>query len=340
MTFTQRPIPSLRAQLERCVPDAVALASRTSIVLTPRDKALLEAIYNQGFLTADIVELAFFPPQIERRSPSSCAYERLRQLWLSGYVERVEVPTTRKRGHRPLLYAIGRAALPVLTARLERSTSVIQQRRLGRLDVRALDHDLMAARLWACLHRNLPTTRLTGWRWTPERTLRAQRLRVKPRGSRLPLAFLPDAYAEFDYPSGAVQCCVVEIDNATLPLRRFKRKLRAFEAFLSQGRFEAWSGHDNFEVLILASSRNRMHHLHQAAREVVDGPGWSAYSFATFDVLDPTTFPYGWWPLDHDDEHDTVGLYFPQAYEVGEYGPDGERERPQPAPPTEPEEAA
>jgi hypothetical protein len=296
---------------------------------------LLQAIYDQGFLTTELIELAFFPPQHERRSPSSCAYDRLRQLWLAGYVERVEVPTTRKRGRQPLLYAIGRAALPVLTARLDVTAGAIQQRRLGRLDARAIDHDLMAARLWACLYRDVPATRLTGWRWTPERALRAQRLKVKPKGSRFPLPFLPDGYAEFDYPSGAVQCCVVEIDTGTLPLRRFKRKLRAFEAFQAQGLFEAWSGHAEFEVLVLTGSPNRMRHLHAAAREVLDERAWRAYSFATFDVLDPTTFPDGWWPLDHDDEHDTVGLYFPQAYEAGEYGPDGQPERQQPAPPKE-----
>ena|SRR5437867_3650445 len=92
---------SLRAHLQRCVPDGKALSSRTSLVLTERDEALLEAIYNQGFLTAGLIELAFFPPQHERHSHSSCAYDRLRQLWLWNYVERVELPTTRKSGRHP-----------------------------------------------------------------------------------------------------------------------------------------------------------------------------------------------------------------------------------------------
>jgi hypothetical protein len=298
-------------------------------VLTNRDQALLAAIYNQGFLTAEIVELAVFPPQADRRSPSSCAYDRLRQLWLSGYLERVEIPTTRKRGRRPLLYAIGREAIPVLTARLGVSAGVIQQRRIGKLDVRAVDHDLQAARLWAHLYRYVPTTRLTAWRWTPERSLRAMHLRVKPKGDKFPLPFLPDAYVEFDYPSGAVQCCVVEIDNGTLPLRRFKRKLRAFEAFQTQGLFEEWSGHEDFEVLVLTGSRARLRHLHHAAREVIDNDAWPYYAFATFDALQPQHFPGDWWPLDRGHEDDPCGLFFDQAHEVGGYGPDGAPEFPQ-----------
>ncbi len=313
----------LRSHLERCVPEPRALASRASVVLTGRDEALLEAIYNQGFLTAEIVELAFFPPTADRRSHSSCAYDRLRQLWLAGYVERVEVPTTRRRGRRPLLYAIGRAAVPVLTARLGVAADVVQQRRIGRLDVRAVDHDLQAARLWANLHRHVPTTCLTGWRWLPERALRSRRLHVKPAGTPFPLPFLPDAYAELTYPDGDVQCCVVEIDNGTLPLRRFRRKLVAFEAFLAQGLFERFSGHDEFDVLVLACSRGRMRHLHRVAREAVAEERWPYYVFATFEALRPETFPGDLWPLESDDEDETCSLLFEQAYTDEGHGPGG-----------------
>ena len=328
--------PVLRSQMERLLPSPAARSAAAGLVLTPRDRALLAAMYRQGFLTADIVELAFFPPQQSasdgqpRQSPSSCAYDRLRSLWLAGYVERVEVPTTRKRGRRPLLYTIGRGAVPVLTAQLGVSSGVVQQRRISRLDVRAVDHDLQAARLWANFHRYVPTTRLTGWRWLPERALRAKRLRVRPADGTYPLPFLPDAYVELDYPDGTTQCCVVEIDNGTLPLRRFKRKLRGFEAFLAQGLFERISGRTEFDVLILTCSSGRMHHLHRAAREAVAEDRWPYYVFATYEVLRPDIFPGDWWPLERDDEDDTCSLLFEQAHIQGGAGPGGEPEATRP----------
>ena len=311
---------TLRARLLRCVPNANDLAHRTPFVLTSRDEELLQAVYDHGFLTAEIVELAFFPPFHAggRRSPSSCAYERLRQLWLWGYVERVELPSTRRSGRRPYVYAIGKRAIPVLTARLGVSAGAVQQRRIGRLDDRSVDHDLQAARLWAALRRHVPTTRITRFRWLAERALRARRMRVTPHGSRFPLPFLPDGYAELDYPDGAVQCCVVEVDNGTLPLRRFRRKLAGFEAFLDQGLFRRVSGRDDFDVCVLVRSRQRMRHLHRAARDVVDEDRWGSYLFATFEALDPRTFPDGWWPLDREDEEDTCGLLFTAAYQGGD----------------------
>jgi Replication-relaxation len=98
----------LRSHLVRRLPTAAELATRAPIVLTERDENLLMAVYLHGFLTTELVELAFFPTTDEARS-SSCAYERLRQLWLWEYLERVDLPVARLLGgRRPFLYALGR----------------------------------------------------------------------------------------------------------------------------------------------------------------------------------------------------------------------------------------
>lgn len=47
-------------------------------------------IFTYGFLTAELIELAYFPPgDVDRHSRSSVAYERLRMLWLGGFVDRI-----------------------------------------------------------------------------------------------------------------------------------------------------------------------------------------------------------------------------------------------------------
>jgi hypothetical protein len=147
--------------------------------------------------------------------------------------------------------------------------------------------------------------------------------------------FLPDGYPEPGYPDGSVQGCVLEVDRGTQPLRRFARKLLAFEASLEQGRFARHFGREAFEVLVLAPSAARRRHLHAAARGAVAESRWEWYLFATPDALAPETFPDalapetfpdGWWPLDRDDpdaEGGTCGLFFEQAEEVGGIGPDG-----------------
>ncbi len=90
-------IPRFRSHLDRQQPTKAELATRSPIVLTARDHAILTAVHTHGCLTADLIELAFFPSASTtgRRSPSSRVHDRLRQLWLWGFLDRVELPVSR-----------------------------------------------------------------------------------------------------------------------------------------------------------------------------------------------------------------------------------------------------
>ena len=116
------------------------------------------------------------------------------------------------------------------------------------------------------------------------------------------LPFLPDAYFEVTHPSGDVQCVLVEIDMGTLTLRRFARKVQAFEAALDDGVFRRHFKRDEFEVLVLTLSRRRLEWLRQTAGRVVNGGRHGDYRLATFDVLAPDVFGTGTWrDLDGDE---------------------------------------
>src|SRR6266508_1860840 len=106
----------LRGQYVRRLPSQSDVKNRRAIVLTERDQQLGVAVHQHGFVTTEVAELAFFTPAKPSRTwPSSRAYERMRELWLWGYLERVELPVARVLGgRRPFLYALGRQALPFL----------------------------------------------------------------------------------------------------------------------------------------------------------------------------------------------------------------------------------
>jgi hypothetical protein len=280
-------VQELRGHYVRRLPTPAEISARSPIVVTERDRQVLVAVHQQGFLTTDLVELAFFPPRNgSRSSASSKAYERLRELWLWGYLERVELPVARVLGgRRPFLYAIGQQAVP---------------RRLDRLDHVFVDHDLKAAALWANLRAQLRGRRGCRWLWIGERELRAKRMRVHSRHGDYWLPFLPDAYFEVTYPDGDVQCALVEVDMGTLTLRRFARKVEAFENALDDDVFRRHFKRDEFEVLVLTSSKRRLEALRGVATRVVDGSRHDLYWFATFDVLSPIAFQSASW-LDLDD---------------------------------------
>jgi hypothetical protein len=168
-------------------------------------------------------------------------------------------------------------------------------RRLDRLDHVFIDHDLKAAALWANVKVELIRRGGCRWLWLGERELRARRMRVRsPRGDYW-LPFLPDGYFEVHYPNGDIQCVLVEIDMGTLTLRRFERKLLAFETALDDDVFHRYFKRETFEVLVLTHSSRRLASLRNVAARVVPGGRHGDYYLATFDVLEPGAFTGACW---------------------------------------------
>jgi hypothetical protein len=283
------------------------------------------ALFTHGFLTVELIELAYYPSRSPtgRRSPSSSAHDRLRQFWLWGYLDRVELPVSRQAGRRPLLYTLGSRGIPLVEAQRPPGNFRVQRRRLDRLAGLVDEHDLHLATFWAHLMALLGTTRITDLRWIPERELRARRLRVRDPQSGNWLPVLPDAYIELEYPGDLVQCSFLEVDLGTLTLARFRRKLRAFEAYLAHGGFTRDWDWNEFEVLVLTVSASRLGHLWEVARLEVPQSRWDWYQFATLKVLNCETFGAGEWVTLNNE---FVGLLYYDAFESVGKANDRERE--------------
>jgi hypothetical protein len=108
-------------------------------------------------------------------------------------------------------------------------------------------------------------------------------MRVRAPHADYWLPFLPDAYFELIYPDGDVQACIVEIDMGTLTLRRFVRKVQAFETVLEDEVFRRHIKRDVCEVLVLTQSKRRLEAPRHVAGRVVPADRQGDYYLATFD---------------------------------------------------------
>lgn len=262
-------VPSAELRLVRRLPTARELATRKMIALTERDREVLAPVAVHGFITVEQLGLALFPLDGRPMVVSARAYWRIRQLWLWGFLERVELPKPPGlRGSQPSLYTLGKQGLLDAQVYLANEVTPIV-RRVDRLEAAYLVHDMAIAAFWVNLRRGVADDPGRLVRWLPERVLRAKKLSVRDpmTGRRLPV--LPDAYFEYADEAGKARAYALEVDMGTLTLERFERKLVAHEEFLQEGGFARHFGPPSAVVLVLVHSRARMADLLAAARRVL-----------------------------------------------------------------------
>jgi hypothetical protein len=229
-------IPAGIGQLTVRRPTAQELAGRVPFGITDRDVELLAAVCMHGFLTVELLSLAFYPLRAGPSAVAARAYWRIRQLWLWGFLERVELPVPRGfRGSKPSLYTLGAQGIPYAAPRLPDGVPAII-RRVDRLDAASVPHNLVTAALWANLLAALRGTEGTLARWVPERVLRGTKVVLRDPDTNYRLPVLPDAYFELAYEDDEdVQACFLEVDMGTLTRERFRRKLQAFRYYQCWG---------------------------------------------------------------------------------------------------------
>ncbi|HLY65276.1 MAG TPA: replication-relaxation family protein, partial [Chloroflexota bacterium] len=224
------------------------------------------------------------------------------QLWLWGFVDRIELPVAPSLGgRRPYLYTLGRRGVPVVASLMERGSRAVNRRRLDRLNDLEIEHDLKAALFWAMLRGYLETTWIERWSWVAERDLRALHRRVYDREADRARPVLPDGEFWLHYPSGRVQWGMVEIDAGTLTLSRFRDKVRALSLWAESYLEKQPEGatRPDIGVYVVSLSEGRMAKLMEQAAKAVDSlDSWPPFYFATFDDLQPDAFPACWRQFD------------------------------------------
>lgn len=167
------------------------------MVLAARDRKILRALGRHRYLTTDLIELVFFPTTRSDGRASTAAYDRLRQLWLWGNVERVQIPITRVGGgRRSVLYALGTRGLRFLASEARPSDHPVPRRRSEGTSELVVARRLVASALWANLVALARTTPVHLRRWESAGVLRARRDRAEAADPNRGLPVPPDAVFE------------------------------------------------------------------------------------------------------------------------------------------------
>jgi hypothetical protein len=100
-------------------------------------------------------------------------------------------------------------------------------------------------------------------------------------GERVVHSF-PDGFFVLQVAEGPV-ACFLEVDRATMPLRRWKRKIKSYLSYRNSGIAEKVYGYSNYRILTVTSSPERLKNLRKATEQA---GGDDFFWFLTQDQVD------------------------------------------------------
>lgn len=245
----------------------------SGLILQPRDRTILSAVYRLRLLTSDHVRQLFFPGATLR-----AAQERLRHLYEHHYLERLFIPAVMRNGEQPAwpprqpIYTLGKASNPIVAQDVGVPSSELRKRTTRQPSPLALLHHLTVSQFLVALEvacRDRDGVRLI--KAEAETLLWA---RLKQRGA-MTGAVMPDGFFSLATPTApAPLSFLIEIVRADVRggNRRLQAKLTRYTELHRSGFFRETFGIERLRaVLIATTSTERAEHFRRLAEKLTYG---------------------------------------------------------------------
>lgn len=212
---------------------------------TERDQAIVRLVYDYRILSqAQLQRLA--------RKSRSTVQQALVRLYHHRYLERVFLPVA-YGGSSPTLYILDTRGIALLQRMGVEDFSGMPSRNLSGV---FLEHTLAMNDFRITVSE---ACERLGWRiavWRTENALKANydRVTVRTRGKVEAVPIVPDSYFVVDIPGRGVSHFFLELDRATMTLRRFKTKIAGYVAYYKSGAYQRRFGAQGFRVLTVVDA--------------------------------------------------------------------------------------
>lgn len=268
--------------------------------MTPRDKAIIRAVYEYRALTSPQIDALLFPAIKGRKShdPSSRCLHRLKLLTRAAYILRAEQPQLLSEGRKPYIYFLAPRGAAYL-ADLQGLFPELFDWREGEYHVGwpFLDHLLATNDVRIALTCATHVRDLTLSIWRDDRTLKRDHAKdyvvlTGPQGGTKRATVIPDGY--FVLEMGAYRHHhFLEVDRRTETgaaktwgQRDWARKIAAYIEYHGSGKYLERYGTRSMRVLTVTTGERRLANL-KAITEKIGGK--SRFWFTTFDRITPET---------------------------------------------------
>lgn len=245
------------------------------IRLTERDYNILELVYACRVVTTTQVQQLFFP-SLHR------TYNRLNRLYHHGLLDRKFIGVGAARMNNPIMYVLDRRGAETL---IKQGYDIQWSSKHKRVKPMFLEHTLALSTLRVFVTKACQDKGYELLEWLGESELKASYDRVKIKGVAGSTAVIPDSYCAIKTTQGIVHL-FWELDRGTMPGKRFKRKIEAYQEYAKSELVKKRFGAHRFRVATVTESSRRATNL-KAITEKVGGK--SRFWFASLQELSPDT---------------------------------------------------
>lgn len=244
------------------------------MLLTPRDVAIIDAVYRYRVLTSQQIGRLLFTT-----TSSAQARLRLRLLFQHGYLSRTEQPQRRSEATKPYLYFLDTRGAQELAAMYGCEINELDWNRDDRnMGVLHLPHLLLSNDIRIAITLSAAVHGFPLVEWKDEKTLRRQHradlVMVTPAsGDRYTTHVIPDGY--FLLEAGTKRKHrFIEIDRATVTgratseqNRAWDKKIAAYLAWYRSGKFQQRYQTPAMGVLTITTTEERLNTLKRITEE-------------------------------------------------------------------------
>jgi len=224
------------------------------ILIQKRDKEIILAVYENRFLKRDQIERLFFAGA----STSACN-QRLMKLYQHKFLDRLFLPIG--IGSSQAVYAIDRLGAEVVASHFGiNKCQVNWRRRHNKVEFFFLDHTVGVSEVNVSLQvalRDKTDAKLLFWK--REAFLPKDKVQ-DPEHYESKLPVYPDAFFGLGLKNGK-SFFFVEVDMATEPLNRFRKKLVAYQQYWKTGAYQERYNYRNYRVLTVTTGPERLNNL-------------------------------------------------------------------------------
>jgi hypothetical protein len=230
-----------------------------TLKLTNRDLEVMKALYEYRVLSTHQVQELFFSSIVKARA-------RLQLLYHHGFVDRKFSGVYFDKMNSPISYVLDRRGAETLydTGILTKGWSV-KSKQVGTF---FLQHTLEINSVRIAITKACQQFGFELVEWRSETELKDGFDHVKVPQIEHPIAVLPDSYLVIKTPAGVTTHFFLEVDRSTETTEKFRRKLLAYQVYLSSPLAKKRFGTTKFRVLTTTKSTARLENLKRVAEKI------------------------------------------------------------------------